>query len=535
MAPRQAAIYCRVSTAEQVEGTSLAEQERLCREYVVRQGWALAAEPFVDEGVSGAKADRPEWRRMLAMAQTGAVDVVVVAKLDRFSRSVAHALSEIQRMQEHGVALVSLAEDMDFTGLTGELMRTILLAFAEFERGRIAERGVSGQRAKARSNRWPGGEAPYGYQREGQGRDVRLVPHPIEREVITVAVGEILAGATTGEVAALLNERGYRGRQGGLWTHQRVRRTLTNESLIGRIVWGKYTRKSGHNTVMVGGRPKHGDPIEMTLDDPPLTEAEWTALSAALSRRAYGTKRESKPYPLSGATSGCGSRLGGVWRADRDLRQYRCREAVWRASVPPRCNCSRIDADWLDGQVWSAVVQTLSDPATLHAVAARHLQLQEGEQVTEELVAKAEREVVRLADRRAKKIREWAKADMDPALIVELAAEHDADIAVAQSRVERLRQRLAYEQVGANHLLSLQALAADAAERLPSMTLTEQVAVLHLLRVEVRLLDGSSRPSISVRGVIPDEGLGGSTGLPTIGNLGDSTAKESRSSTFSLP
>jgi hypothetical protein len=99
------------------------------------------------------------------------------------------------------------------------------------------------------------------------------------------------------------------------------------------------------------GKPKHGDPISFQLDDPPLTEEEFAALKRVMDRRAFKHERGvNKTYPVSGATSGCGERLAGSYRIDRDLRQYICISRRWSAQDTYKCSCPRIDANWLDSQ-----------------------------------------------------------------------------------------------------------------------------------------------------------------------------------------
>ena len=90
---KRAVIYARVSTLEQVDGTSLQTQVETCERYARGCGYRVI-ERFVDEGVSGAKASRPALDRLIRRAKGGGVDVVVVAKLDRFGRSMRH-LSEL--------------------------------------------------------------------------------------------------------------------------------------------------------------------------------------------------------------------------------------------------------------------------------------------------------------------------------------------------------------------------------------------------------------------------------------------------------
>ncbi len=160
----RAAIYARVSTLEQArDGTSLESQVRQCRAFVASKGWTVAGE-FIDEGVSGARDSRPQLDRMLGAVRTGDLDVVVVAKLDRFSRSLRHLVNTIPELEDSGVAFVSVAGSIDGTTATGRLFRSVIGAFAEFERDRITERMLEGHQRTAEAGGWTGGPPPFGYR-----------------------------------------------------------------------------------------------------------------------------------------------------------------------------------------------------------------------------------------------------------------------------------------------------------------------------------------------------------------------------------
>ncbi|WKN48848.1 recombinase family protein [Nocardioides sp. Arc9.136] len=518
----RAAIYCRVSTADQVDGTSLGEQERRCKRYVELKDWTLAAAPFVDQGISGTKADRPAWRAMLRAAEAGEIDVVVVTKLDRFSRSASHALTEIDALTSLGVQFVSLSESIDLTNPAGKLQLTVLAGVAEFERATIAQRGVDGQRAKAAAGRWPGGEAPYGYQREGRGRDVRIVPNPNEREVVRVATEAILDnGRTTGDAAALLNSLGFRGRRGSAWSHQMVHRMLESEALVGVVYWGKANRRYGHNTKLgADGKPKYGEPIRIDLEDPPMDRERWLALQRVLKGRGYGVKADAKPYPNSGSVTDCGGRLGGVWRRDRDLRQYRCNRSKWIAGNPPLCDCARINADWLDGRVWQAVTEVLSDPDRLLTLAADYIGLRrEAERPEADTITQVQHRIDKLERSRVEKVAEYLRAGVAADVVAEAALRIDGEIAAARAYLAQLEAYRADAQAEQSRASALAELARRAAERLPLMDLHEQGEVLSLLRINVAVLDGNSNPSLRIEGVVPgggglfaSPGVGGPTG-----------------------
>ena len=119
----RAAVYARVSTEQQIDGTSLDAQVERCQARVVAEGWTLAG-TFVDAGVSGAKASRPELDRLMNMVRHKEIDAIVVTRLDRFGRSQRHLSATLGELDDHGVRLVSLAESFDSGTPAGRMMRT---------------------------------------------------------------------------------------------------------------------------------------------------------------------------------------------------------------------------------------------------------------------------------------------------------------------------------------------------------------------------------------------------------------------------
>ncbi len=144
-------IYARVSTADQ----SCEMQLRELHEYAERRGLAVAAE-YVDTGWSGAKTSRPELDRLMRDARRRRFDAVLVWRLDRWGRSVAHCIRSIQELVSLGVRFIAVTQniDTDETNPTSRFMLHIFAAVAELEREMIRERVVSGIRAaKAKGKR----------------------------------------------------------------------------------------------------------------------------------------------------------------------------------------------------------------------------------------------------------------------------------------------------------------------------------------------------------------------------------------------
>jgi DNA invertase Pin-like site-specific DNA recombinase len=144
------AIYGRVST---LINQSVEMQVRDLRQLAERRNFEVVREYF-DEGVSGAKSSRPALDEMLADAKRGKFRVLLVWKLDRLGRSLAHLVRLLEDLRACNVELVSFSEGLDFTTTTGKLLYQVLSAFAEFERDCIRERVRAGMRnARAKGKR----------------------------------------------------------------------------------------------------------------------------------------------------------------------------------------------------------------------------------------------------------------------------------------------------------------------------------------------------------------------------------------------
>jgi DNA invertase Pin-like site-specific DNA recombinase len=144
----RAAIYARVSTGKQERDMQLRE----CRAHCRRAGWALAGE-YTDTA-SGAKRERPGLDDLMALCRRRRVDLVVIWKLDRLSRSLADLLGTAEELKALGIDLVSLHDQIDTTTPTGKALFQLVGVFAEFERGILRERVRAGlQAARARGAR----------------------------------------------------------------------------------------------------------------------------------------------------------------------------------------------------------------------------------------------------------------------------------------------------------------------------------------------------------------------------------------------
>jgi DNA invertase Pin-like site-specific DNA recombinase len=140
---KRAALYMRVSTKG--HGQTTETQALALREYVAHRGFVIIEE-YRDEGISGSKDSRPALDRLMKDARARRFDVIVVARFDRFARSVSHLLRALEEFSHLGVDFVSLSESIDTSTPVGKMIFTVLAAVAELERNLIKERvqmGVS--------------------------------------------------------------------------------------------------------------------------------------------------------------------------------------------------------------------------------------------------------------------------------------------------------------------------------------------------------------------------------------------------------
>ena len=220
--------YVRASTIEQVTGKStLDDQSRRITGAAMMRGETIFR-VFSDPGVRGAMPIRlrPAGGEMLALLQPG--DTVIAAKMDRIFRSAEDALVTAGRLQERGIRLViaDMGPDPVTENGSAKLFFTMLAAFAEFERNRIAERVKDGRDAKAKRGGFIGGSAPYGFRAVGAGRDACLEVDEAEQAVITQAKSLDALGLPLRKIAAMLDEMGLKTRTGAAWHHELVQRMV---------------------------------------------------------------------------------------------------------------------------------------------------------------------------------------------------------------------------------------------------------------------------------------------------------------------
>ncbi len=244
------AVYTRKSSEEGLEQAfnSLDAQREAGLDYIKsqkHQGWLALDAAYDDGGFSGGSTNRPGLQRLLADIRLGKVDIVLVYKVDRLSRSLTDFVRIMQLFDEHKVSFVSITQQFNTTTSMGRLTLNMLLSFAQFEREVSGERIRDKIAATKRKGVWVCGQPPLGYRLPRPGEDRRLRIVDTEANLVRAMFTGYLESGSLIDLAATLNAAGHttrrwissRGRDHGgrTLTNKFVYRVLTNPVYLGKI------------------------------------------------------------------------------------------------------------------------------------------------------------------------------------------------------------------------------------------------------------------------------------------------------------
>ncbi len=490
-APVRCATYCRVSTEAQAdkEFNSVEAQRQACETYVGlhrEDGWIIAPEPYLDPGFTGSNTNRPGLQRLIADIEAGKIDVVVVYKYDRLSRSMLDFLQLLEFFKRHGVSFVSVSQRFDTSTPVGEMTLNILLSFAQFERQIIAERTRDKMAAARRRGRWTGGMPPLGYDIAPEGG--RLVMNREEAEEVR-AIFELYAeNPSLLAVAQELNRRGLRRkswdtrdgkrREGKPWDRVNLRHVLTNPLYVGRMTLHGETFDGEHAGVV------------------PRAIFEKVQRLLAGNRSNRGASRRNQYGALLRGLLRCSScdtvMAHAPVRKDGKLyRYYRCTHSIRNGATS--CPSRSISADRVEAFVVGEIRRIGADP---------ELQRATFEQAVAQV--KAQRRGLMVERRRLDRDLATAKGDIERLVgavsrVTGPAADAiAAELARAQERLARLeaRQREVQDELAALAATEIDpdavARALENFEELWSVLLTpERERILRLL-IERVSYDGST-------------------------------------------
>ena len=358
-------IYTRVSTEDQVkEGYSLEVQREYLEDFAKRGGYEVC-KVYCDEGISAFSTRRPALQELLTDAKAKKFDLVLVYKLDRFSRNLKDLLNLVDELSFYGVGFKSATEPFDSTTSTGKLMFQQLGSFAEFERNRLAERVFPGMVKGVQQGNWQGARyAPFGYVYNKANKLLEVEPKAAT--LVKIIFEMALAEKSIRYITEYLTRKGYRNRNGNIFSTKLIGDILKNRIYTGKLVWNrkhydktqrtkkgyKYIKNSSDKVILAQG--KH---------EALVTDEDFDKVQELLKIRRVERKRKTSDYPLSGILycAKCNHKYQGIsstsnHRTGEKKRWYRCC-GPYRSFI--KCKNKSVKADDIEPKVALVLDQLL--------------------------------------------------------------------------------------------------------------------------------------------------------------------------------
>lgn len=356
------AIYTRKSSEEGLDQAfnSLDAQREACAAYILSQaseGWAPLPDVYDDGGLSGGTLERPALQRLLADITAGRIDIIVVYKVDRLTRSLLDFAKLVEAFDKAGTSFVSVTQSFNTTTSMGRLTLNMLLSFAQFEREVTAERirdKISASKAKGM---WMGGTPPLGYRPDGRTLAIIDEHASIVRDIFKryLELGNVRlvadALARDGVGAPIRLTAGGKAFGGCAFTRGQLYAILKNPIYVGEV--------------------RHQGKLHKGLHDPIIDRESWERAQAKLADHLQGRRRAApaaSPSLLSGlivdesgehlvATHACKGKVRYRYYVSRGL-QHGSGETGWAIRMPAR---------EIEVAVTTRLAEALNDPLALAA------------------------------------------------------------------------------------------------------------------------------------------------------------------------
>ena len=339
---KRCAIYTRKSTEEGLdkEFNSLEAQFDACAAYIHSQaanGWELIDSHYDDPGYSGGNMNRPALQVLLRAVREGKIDVVVVYKMDRISRSLADFMELTKLFEQHKVSVVSVTQKFDTSTSMGRMMLNMLMTFAQFEREMTSDRIRDKMAATRKKGMWTGGVVPYGYK----SIDRKLVVDPSRKDEVLLAFAHYAQNHSFLQTTRDLLERfGTRG-DGSKWTVMNVRCLLKQAIPAGKI----RDNKTGE---LFEGVHEAIVPFDL-----------WQKVQQIIEERRNGmqTHRCSSSAPLKGVIrcGYCDCSMVPSFGSNGQKRYYYYRCEKTHKHLTEECQLKTISADIIEDEVFKVI------------------------------------------------------------------------------------------------------------------------------------------------------------------------------------
>jgi site-specific DNA recombinase len=350
------AIYTRKSTEHGLEQefNSLDAQREACEAYIrsqAFQGWKALPQQYNDPAYSGGNLDRPALKRLLADIHAGKIDVIVVYKIDRLTRSLADFAKLVEAFDAKSVSFVAVTQQFNTTTSMGRLTLNVLLSFAQFERELSAERVRDKVAASRRKGKWTDGTVPLGYST----KDKKLVIDRSEAETVRTIFKLYLELGSFSKLVAELDRRKiftkrrnvkvakYRG--GIPFTYGPLAHFLKNRIYVGETHYGGKWFKGEHDAILEGST---FDRVQELLKSNTIQrKVAFSQSGALLQGKLFDDK---------------GNRMGPSFSSKNGVRYRFYISTALRGRRHQAGSVARISAAEIEGLVQTALSETLQLP-----------------------------------------------------------------------------------------------------------------------------------------------------------------------------
>ena len=375
---KRCAVYCRVSSDERLdqEFNSIDAQKEAGHAYIASQraeGWIPVADDYDDPGYSGGNTDRPALKRLLADIERGLIDIVVVYKIDRLTRSLADFAKMVDVFDLHDVSFSAVTQQINSATSMGRLMLNVLLSFAQFEREVTSERIRDKIAAAKRKGMWMGGVPSIGYDVVNR----QLVVNDAEAAVVRRIFEEMLTIGSPTQIAANLTAEGITTKA---WT------TQEGQTRSGTRIDKKYLHKLLRNRIYLGELSHKGNWYP-GAHPPIIDRALWDKVHAVLAKDSHARSVETKIRSRTDAFlrgllyAPSGERMYPTYSSKRGHKyHYYVSKSESRFGAPGK-SFARLPAPEIEAAVVAQIRTVLTSPESVAAV-VRHIQ-RNGAQIDE--------------------------------------------------------------------------------------------------------------------------------------------------------
>lgn len=391
---KRCAVYTRKSTDEglDMEYNSLEAQRDSSLAFISSQrheGWIANDQGYDDGGFSGGNTNRPALKRLLADVEDGRIDVVVVYKIDRLSRSLSDFAKIVDLFDAKGVTFVSVTQQFNTTTSMGRLMLNVLLSFAQFEREVTGERIRDKFAASKARGMWMGGVPPLGYD----VRDRKLIVNEPEAELVRDIFKRY---GETGSAAQLVRELQIEGHTSKVWVTQNGR------SHEGKVIDQQLIFKMLRNRLYLG-EISHKGKYFPGQHEAIVTPELWEGVHALIEGRKRGPRVQYKKEPalLNGLLyAPDGQRMLPTFTQKKNGKRYRYyvpyldkRQSAGATYDPTQPKIGALPAAEIEAAVLAQVHQLLLKPEMVVGVWKASMALQPGQALDEPTVLVAMRQI----------------------------------------------------------------------------------------------------------------------------------------------